>query len=260
MIRVFHAEMIKLARPRLLWATLAVALVFAVGAAAAGILNAQPRSAGADGPVLDGFAEPGGGSLAFTMAASFAGAFLLAVFAGAVGVEFSRGTLRTLLMQQPGRLLLITGKVAALHVFAVATVTVALAASVVASMVFASARDISVDLWFSAEGWQALAADYGRILLALTGWAMLGTALGVLVPSVPVALAIGVGWAGPVEQVFGEAWTPARDWFPGLLLEALLDPDPGSPTVARALVTLGCYCVAAVGAAMFALHRRDVTG
>ncbi|MGC5032843.1 ABC transporter permease [Micromonospora sp. DT229] len=259
MIRAFRAELVKLLRPRLLVATGLVGLLFAVGSAAAGILNAQPAAAGAEGPVLEGFARPEGGTLAFTMAASFAGAFLLAVFAGAVGAEFSRGTLRTLLMQQPGRLRLVAGKLAALLLFAAIAIAVTMVASVAASAVFVSTMEVSPAPWFTSAGWGAMAADYGRVLLAVTGWALLGTALGVLVPSVPVALAIAVGWAGPVEQVLGEAWVPAGHWFPGLLLESLLDPEPGGPGVTRALLTLTCYCLLAVGVSLAVLGRRDVT-
>ncbi|GAA1814314.1 hypothetical protein GCM10009682_39180 [Luedemannella flava] len=259
MRRAFRAELIKLARPRLLTLAAVAAILFAVGSAAAGILNAQPASAHADGPVLDGFARADGGSLAFTMAASFAGAFLLAVFAGAVGVEFSRGTLRTLLLRQPDRHRLLAGKLGAVLAFAAVAVAVSLAASVAASVAFAGSRGLDVGVWFTGAGLRGMARDYGLVMLAVTGWALLGAAIGVLVPSLPVALAVGVGWAGPVEQVFGEAWGPATRWFPGLLLESLLDPDPGSPGSTRALVTLGCYCVVAVTAAVVVLRRRDVT-
>ncbi|MEU4382051.1 ABC transporter permease [Micromonospora echinofusca] len=257
MTRAFRAELIKIARFRMLWITAVVAVAFAVGSAAAGILNAEPAAVG--GPAPEDLARAGGGTLSFTVAASFAGAFLLAVFAGAVGVEFSRGTLRTLLMQQPGRLRLVAGKLAALLLFAAVTVAVTQAVSVVAAVLFAAAKDISTAEWFTAAGWRAMAGDYGSALLAVTGWALLGTALGVLVPSVPVAVGIGVGWAGPVEQVLGEAWGPAAEWFPGLLLESLLDPEPGGPGTARALVTLAGYCLAAACAAGIALTRRDVT-
>ena len=131
MTRAFRAELIKIARFRMLWITAVVAVAFAVGSAAAGILNAEPAAVG--GPAPEDLARAGGGTLSFTVAASFAGAFLLAVFAGAVGVEFSRGTLRTLLMQQPGRLRLVAGKLAALLLFAAVTVAVTQAVSVVAA-------------------------------------------------------------------------------------------------------------------------------
>ncbi|MDQ3574092.1 MAG: hypothetical protein M3404_04110 [Actinomycetota bacterium] len=40
----------------------------------------------------------------------------------------------------------------------------------------------------------------------VTGYAALATAVGVLVRSVPVALAVGIAWAGPFEHLVQEAW------------------------------------------------------
>ena len=54
------------------------------------------------------------------------------------------------------------------------------------------------------------------------GYALLGMAVAVLVRSVPVALAIGIAWAGPFEHLLQDAWDPAQRFFPGLLLEAFV--------------------------------------
>lgn len=259
MIAAIRAELVKLCRARLLFVTTAMAVTFAVGSAAAGLLTAQPAGSGADGASLDAYVGAGGATLSFMSAASFAGSFLLAVFAGAVGVEFSRGTLRTMLMQQPGRLRLVLGKLIALLAFFAAVVAVSMAVSWAASMLLAPVQDVSTDQWISRAGLSAALDDYAMVLLSVVGWALLGTALGVLVPSLPVALGIGIFWAGPVEQVFGEAWEPAARWFPGLLLESLLDPEPGGPGTARALSLLTLYCLVAVVTSAFALRRRDIT-
>lgn len=250
MTRVLRAEWVKLARPQILLAVAAAAMLYAVGSAAAGVLAAEST---------EQFAVAGGGSRSFTAASAFVGSFLLAVFAGAFGVEFSRGTLRTLLMRQPGRLRFLAGKLVALLLLAAVAVAAAEALSVGASALFASGQDIPTDAWFTGTGARAMAIDYGKVMLVVVGWALLGASLGVLVPSVPVALAIGVGWAGPVEQVVGEAWDPAAKWFPGLLLEGLLDPDPGSPTTTRTLITLASYAAVAAAGAVVALRRRDIT-
>lgn len=259
MIPAFRAELIKLWRPRTVLFGAAVVLLFALGSAAAGVLTAQPAGSAADGPTVETFARADGGTLAFTSAASFVGSFLLAVFAGAVGVEFSRGTFRTMLMRQPGRIRFLAGKMAALLLLVAVALAAATAASWVASLLFARAEGIDTTAWISWAGLRAALGDYGMVLLTVIGWAVLGMALGVGVPSVPVALGIGVGWAGPVEQVFGEAWSPAADWFPGLLLESLLDPDPGGPSSTRALVTVGAYCLIALVGTAVVIRRRDVT-
>jgi ABC-type transport system involved in multi-copper enzyme maturation permease subunit len=53
-------------------------------------------------------------------AASFAGAFVFVVFVGAFAIEFGRGTFRTMLLRQPGRVRLLAGKMSGLLVFAAA--------------------------------------------------------------------------------------------------------------------------------------------
>lgn len=259
MTAAIRAELVKLCRARLLLATAAMAVVFAVGSAVAGLLTAEPAGPGGDGGSLEAYAGADGATLAFMSAAGFAGSFLLALFAGAIGVEFSRGTLRTLLMQQPGRLRLVAGKLIALLAFFAVAVAASMAVSWLASVLLAPAQDVPTGQWVSHAGLSAVLNDYAMLMLSVVGWALLGTALGVLVPSLPVALGIGIFWAGPVEQVFGEAWEPAARWFPGLLLESLLDPEPGGPSTARAVGLLAIYCLAAVVASALALRRRDVT-
>lgn len=82
--------------------------------------------------------------------------------------------------------------------------------------------------------------------------------LGVLVRSVPIALGIGVAWAGPVEGLLGDSCGPSAEWFPGLLLAAFTADDPVVST-GRALLTLGAYCVVGLAVAGTVLVRRDVT-
>jgi ABC-2 type transport system permease protein len=259
MIAAIRAGLVTFHRARLLLVTAATAVTFAVGSAAVGLLTAEPAGPGSDGGSLEAYAAAGGATLSFTSAAAFAGSFLLAVFAGAIGVEFSRGTLRTLLMQQPGRLRLVAGKLIALLAFFAVVLAFSMAVSWVASVLLAPVQDVSTDQWISRDGLFATLEDYATVMLCVVGWALLGTALGVLVPSLPVAVGIGIFWAGPVEQVFGEAWEPAARWFPGLLLESLLDPEPGGPGTARALGLLTFYCLAAAVTSALVLQRRDIT-
>ena len=94
---------------------------------------------------------------------------------------------------------------------------------------------------------------------ALTAWASLGMALALFVRSIPVALAIGIVWSGPLEHLTQDAWTAATQWFPGLLLEALAAGGTADVSVGRALLLVGIYVAVAVGAAGLVFARRDVT-
>ncbi|HEX2063454.1 MAG TPA: hypothetical protein VHE80_03430 [Acidimicrobiales bacterium] len=261
MIRAFRAEMVKLLRRRVLAVAAIVTVVFALGAATVVLLAAQPA-----GPVpvergatLESLAEPGGGTRAFTLGASFTGTFLFVVFVGVVAVEFSRGTFRTLLMKQPRRLRLLAGKVAALLAFAAAVLAAAQVLTWTASRLIAPSQGIPTAEWTTGRALVEAASDYGTVLFWVTGYAVLGTALAVAVRSVPVALAVGIAWAGPTEHLVQEAWAPASDWFPGLLLEAFVAGGTPEVTAGRAFVTVAAYVVLAAGLAGTSFARRDVT-
>jgi hypothetical protein len=81
----------------------------------------------------------------------------------------------------------------------------------------------------------------------------------VLLRSVPLALAVGIAWAGPFEHLVQNAWAPAVKVFPGLLLEAFVAGGTSEISAGRAFATVAVYAVIAafVGSVVFA--RRDVT-
>jgi hypothetical protein len=101
--------------------------------------------------------------------------------------------------------------------------------------------------------------DYVSVLFWVTGYALLGMTLAVLVRSVPVALAIGIAWAGPFEHLLQDAWSPAERFFPGLLLEAFVAGGTLDVSVSRALLTVTVYLVLAATIAATTFARRDIT-
>jgi len=249
MIRSFRAEMVKLGRPRLLLATAVAATMFALVAAAVFILlGATPEEA----------ARAGGGTLGFARATSVAGALVLAIFIGAVGNEFSRGTFRSMPMQQPGRLRLLAGKMAALLAFAAGTLAVAEALSWTASLAIAPIQDIDTNAWVSTAALGEAVSVFGGMMVWVAGWGLFGMGLGVLVRSVPIALGIGVAWAGPFEGLLADDWGPAARWLPGRLLATFTLDDPTVSTT-RVLLTLGAHCVVGLTVTGIVLARRDFT-
>src|SRR6266508_4312374 len=223
MIAALRAELVKLRRRRVLIVTAATTIVFTIGSTAIVLASAERSGNPRDrGVTLESLSKAGGGTEVFTTAVSFAGTFLFVVFVGAVAVEFSRGTFRTMLLHQPRRLRLLAGKLAGLLVFAAVVLAAAEMLTWVAAKVLAPWQDVASGDWVSAAALGDAVADYGSVLFWVTGYALLGTALAVVVRSVPVALAIGIAWAGPFEHLFQDAWTPAERFFPGLLLEAFV--------------------------------------
>jgi hypothetical protein len=79
----------------------------------------------------------------------------------------------------------------------------------------APSQDVVTGEWFSAAALRDAVTDYVSVLFWVSGFALLGMTLAVLVRSIPVALAIGIAWAGPFEHLLQDAWDPANRLFPG---------------------------------------------
>ena len=261
MIRSYRAELVKLGRRRVVLVTALITLLFAAGGAAVVVAAARPAAQAGPGrgPTIEELSAAGGGTGTFRFAAAFAGTFLFVVFVGLTAAEFSRGTIRTALLRQPRRVRLLAGKLAATLTFAAVTLAGAEALTWVAARLLAPGRGIAVSAWATTAGLTAAVGDLGAVLLWVTGYAVLGTTLGVLLRSVPVALAVGIAWAGPFEHLVQDAWDPASRLFPGLLLEAFVAGGTPEVSATRALATITVYTALAalVSAAVFA--RRDIT-
>src|SRR5918994_7252587 len=144
MIAALRAELVKVRRRRVLIVTAATALIFAIGSTAIVLAGAEPNGNPRDrGVTIASLGDAGGGTEVFTTAISFAGTFLFVVFVGAVAVEFSRGTFRTMLLHQPRRIRLLAGKMAALLGFAAAVLAAAEALTWVAARLLAPSQDVA---------------------------------------------------------------------------------------------------------------------
>ena len=260
MIAAVRAELVKLLRRRVLVITAVATVAFAVGGAAVVLAAAEPagRRVSGRGVTVASLSGPGGGTEVFTTAVSFAGVFLFVLFVGLVAAEFSRGTFRTMLMYQPRRLRLLAGKIVALLGFAAVVLAVAEVLTWAAARLLAPTQDVATGTWLSLDAVGQAIGDYGSVLFWVTGYALLGTALAVLVRSVPVALAIGIGWAGPFEHLLQDAWGAAGRYFPGLLLEAFVAGGTTAVSATRAFLTVVVYAAVAATVAATLFARRDV--
>jgi hypothetical protein len=261
MIRTYRAELVKLARRKVVVLTVLAVVVFAVGGAAIVLAAAEPVApAGADRALtVAELARAGGGTQVFRTAASFAGTFLFVVFVGLTAAEFSRGTIRTMLLRQPRRVRLLAGKLFATLTFAAVALAATEALTWVAAHVLAPRSDVATQAWTSLDAAGAAITDFAAVMLWIAAYAVLGMTLAVLLRSVPLALAVGIAWAGPFEHLVQNAWTPAVKVFPGLLLEAFAAGGTREITASRALLTVTVYAVAAGVIACVVFARRDVT-
>jgi len=261
MIKSFKAELLKLRRRRVAVVATFGALAFAVIASTAVFLSAtqagEPRGRDA---TIESLSQAGGATEAFALGVSFTGLVVLVLFIANVAGELSQGTIRTLLMRQPRRLALLAGKMAALLTFVAGVLALAEVLTVAASAAIAPSQDVAMTSWFGLDGLGEAASDYATALLGATLWALLGMAIAVFVRSIPVALGIGIVWAGPFEHIIQDSWTSADRWFPGLLLESLAAGGTDEVAFGRALALVAVYVAVAVSAAAIVFARRDVTG
>jgi ABC-2 type transport system permease protein len=264
MIRSFQAELLKLRRRRVYIAASLGALLFALISTIAVVLNAEPATPGGPpgrgAPTIDSLSTAGGIAESFSTGVSFLGILVLVMFVANFGGEFSQGTFRTLLMRQPHRMGLLAGKMGALLLFAALVLALAELLSIGIALALAPGQDIATSAWLTADGLGEAASAFGSALLGVTAWATLGAALAILLRSVPLALGIGVAWAGPFEHIVSDIWTAAYQWFPGLLLESWAVGGTAEASASRAALMLSIYVIVAGTAASLVFRRRDLAG
>lgn len=261
MIASLRAELVKVLRPRVLVIAALATAVFSIGSATVVLTSADPAGTPASGRGVSAatLADAGGGTDVFMTAISFAGVLVFVVFVGVVAIEFSRGTFRTMLLYQPRRVRLLAGKMAGLLLFAAAILAIAELLTWLTARVIAPTQNIDVTSWTTLDALGQALTDYGSALFWVAGYALLGMTVAVLARSVPIALAIGIAWAGPFEHLLQDSWSPAQRVFPGLLLEAFSAGDTTDVSAARALATVAFYAIAAATVAATVFARRDVT-
>jgi len=261
--RVVRAELQRALRPASLLIVAAGASLFAIVAGVSVWLAADDSgpSAGsrAGGARLADLAGTGGATEAFAVGASFGGFLAFVTFIALMAGEFSGGTFRAMLLRYPNRLGLIAGKFAALLAVTAVAVAAAEVLTVGVSLAMAPGQGIATDGWFSATGAQAALADYGTVLAGVTGWAVFGATLGVVLRTVPLALGVGFAWAGPFENIVAESWEPGFRFFPGQVMGALMRGGTEQLPFGRAVATALAYALVAVLITLVVTSRRDVT-
>jgi ABC-2 type transport system permease protein len=185
------------------------------------------------------------------------GIVALCLFAGAVATEYSQGTLRNLLVRQPRRAQLLTGKFLALAVFIGVVVVLAIAVAAAVALALAPGKGIHTSAWTSSTGLNDLVQSILHVWLSCIGYGILGTALAILLRSPAVAIALGVAYVLPGEAIINARWDNGDRWLPGQLLSALAHGGTSSASYAHALVTLSAYAVVVATGTLVLFARRD---
>jgi ABC-type transport system involved in multi-copper enzyme maturation permease subunit len=263
-VNAYRSELVKLGRRMTLLAAGAVLPFLALLATTLVILNAtdQPVVAAADGfePSLAQLGSSLGLTAGFRASTGFLGILVFTLFLTSFSSEYVQGTLRTMLLREPRRGRLLLGKLAAVLSLVAVSLLLAEVLSIGLSAVLVNNRGVGISAWWTGAGLQQAGGDYLNALLAATLFGAMGTAVGVLVRSTSVGLALGLAWLLPLEHIIQNAWADAARWFPGLLFDAVAAGGTVTTTYSRGLVLGGAVAAALLAAGATSFVRRDVSG
>jgi ABC-2 type transport system permease protein len=207
----------------------------------------------------------------------FGGVFALMLGVLAIGSEYGWDTLKTVLIQRPGRMRVLGAKLAALGVGLVPFVIVIFMAGAVASFLIAGAEGATI-VWPStweliravAAGWFVLAtwAALGVLLAVVSRGTALAIGLGILyalvIEGLLSALAGEVGWLNALVEYFLRANAYSLVVAIGVPTTALVDNGPGSffgPFVGagQAILVMAAYAIFFLALSAILIRRRDVS-
>jgi ABC-2 type transport system permease protein len=252
----FTSEWTKLRRPTLFLSTfgglavaasLFVVLIFSQASANSGIVT------------LHQLAKPNGLVIGVARAAMLLGVVAFGIAASQVASEYALGTLRQLLVRQPRRVVLLTGKMLGTISFLVLAVWFAAVVALVVAVVAAQSRGVSPHAWFTSAGLGDMFRELGDLTLATIGYSVLGMALGQFVRSAVFAVIVGFAWLIAVENIIARIVPSTQQWLPGASILAVASGGAEGVSYSHGLVLGTIYLVVAIVAAMTVFLRGDVT-
>lgn len=189
---------------------------------------------------------------------SLIGIVALCLFAAAFATEYSQGTLRNLLVREPRRMMLLSGKFLALVTFIAIVVIVAVGVAVAVAFALAPGKGISTAAWTSSTGVSDLGQAVLHAFLAATIYGVFGAALGVILRSPGLSIGVAIAWIIPIEAIIvGAIWSNGDRWLPGQLLDALAHGGNSNSSYSHALVILTIYAVIVAAGTLVLFNRRD---
>jgi ABC-2 type transport system permease protein len=261
MMRVIFAEWRKLRRPTLFLGTLGAALFFTGLTTTFLYLMIDSEQGNSDRGRQVGrevLQLASGSAYGFASVGGLLGIIALCVFAAQTAQEYTYGTLRNLLVRQPGRIRILIGKLIAMKVFALILVMIAAVVSISLSYLLSDRAKVSTDLWFTSDGFHEIGKTILNVTISVIYYGIVGMILGLLLRSPISAISIGVLWILIIENLLGAVKPVFLDWMPGSQLTTIA--QGGSPDISYShALTLGTsYVLVGAIVATILFVRRDV--
>jgi ABC-type transport system involved in multi-copper enzyme maturation permease subunit len=263
--RAFRSELVKCRRSGML----AGAAIMLVVSAFFAHLTFHRILSGATGEEIDPLTHALPTVLGLITIVGQARAFILVVALIMVTVnlaaEWSQSTWRNLLVREPRRLRLLSGKMLALILFVLGSMTLTLVASSGLLLADAHLHGVQTAAWTSPEGLSAWLAFFGNEVLSLFGVCLLGMLIAVLTRSPGTAVGVSLAYVLVPEGIIARVWSEGSRWFPirtfsflpGSVFPVDVGPAPPQGYAAALLVALLWMAVFVVGS-FVAFRRQDI--
>ena len=261
MIRVIRAEWRKLRRPTLFLGTIGAALFFTgLFTSLLFILIDSPRgNSDPDNPVSrEMLASFGGSVIGFSTVGGLLGIIAYCVFAAQTAQEYTYGTLRNLLVRQPGRVRLLAGKLISMKLFAIVMVLISGVVSLVIAYFLAPSADVKTDAWFTSAGQLEILQAFINVSISVIGFGIFGMIMGLLLRSPISSIAIGVLWILIIENLLGAVRSSTLEWLPGSQLNVIALGGTPQVSYLHGLTLAGIYIAVGGFIAAVLFSRRDV--
>jgi ABC-type transport system involved in multi-copper enzyme maturation permease subunit len=261
-IRIFFAEWRKLRRPTLLLGTLGAVSFFSVLISSVLFLMIDsPEGNGDRGRQItrEMLSLSSGATQSFSSIGGLLGIIALCVFAAQTAQEYSLGTLRNLLVRQPGRIRILIGKLASMKTFAMVMTLVSAIISIGVSYALAGGKNVSTELWFNGDGRLEIAKTLLNVFLSILGFGIIGMVLGIILRSPISSISLGVLWLLIVENIVGALKSSTLNWLPGNQLSTIATGGSENVSYSHALSLSAIYVGVALVIATVLFTKRDVS-
>jgi ABC-type transport system involved in multi-copper enzyme maturation permease subunit len=261
MIRVIRAEWRKLRRPTLFLGTIGVTSLLISLFTWLLFKSTEPGQRSRDPEntfTPEMFQTTSGALLTLAETTYFIGTIAYSVFAAQTSQEYTYGTIRNLLLRQPGRLKLLLGKLIAMMIFALIMVGIGALIAIGLSVVFAPLYDIDTTLWFGVEGRKEIVNTLFNVSISIFGFGILGMIMGILLRSATTTLALGLIWLMVVEFLLQLARPSLLAWTPGSQLQVIGSGGTFEYSYSHGLTISAIYVFGGGLVAAILFSRRDV--
>ena len=262
MTRVFLAEWIGLRRRSFVLGWMGALLFFAFAATTVAITQSDGDGNDADALIhttVEQLIASDGLTRGFATASTPLGMIVLSLFAISIARDYSKGTIRPLLVAEPRRTRLLAGKLLALSSFVAIVLAFVGLFSVTISFLIAPGEGISTDQWTSAASLGHVVKTIGLVIVSSIAWGLLGAVLAIATRSAALSIAAGAVGLLIIPTLLAQLEEGVTDRLPSTALLSVAAGGNETLTIASAITTLTVYVLISV-VAMFAIFgRRDVT-